>query len=33
MTNITDFTLLELVNKIKKKEISSKEITKAYVDR
>ena len=33
MTNITDFTLIELVNKIKKKEISSKEITKAYVDR
>ena len=33
MTNITDFTLVELVNKIKKKEISSKEITKAYVDR
>ena len=33
MTDIIDFTLVELVNKIKKKEISSKEITKAYVDR
>ena len=33
MTNIIDLTLVELVNKIKKKEISSKEITKAYVDR
>ena len=33
MSNIIDLTLVELVNKIKKKEISSKEITSAYVDR
>ena len=33
MSDITNFTLVELVNKIKKKEISSKEITTAYVNR
>ena len=33
MTNITDLTLSELVNKVKKKDVSSKEITTAYVDR
>ncbi len=33
MTNITDLTLVELVNKIKKKDVSSKEITTAYVTR
>ncbi len=33
MTNITDLTLVELVNKVKKKELSSKEITTAYVNR
>ncbi len=33
MTNITDLTLTELVNKIKKKEVSSREITNAYVNR
>ena len=33
MSNIIDLTLVELVNKVKKKEISSKEITSAYVDR
>ena len=33
MTNITDLTLAELVNKVKKKDVSSKEITTAYVDR
>ena len=33
MTNIIDLTLVELVSKIKKKEISSKEITSAYVER
>ncbi len=33
MSNITDLTLVELVSKIKKKEISSKEITSAYVER
>ncbi len=33
MADIIDFTLAELVNKIKKKEISSKEITSAYIDR
>ena len=33
MSNIIDLTLVELVNKIKKKEISSKEVTTAYVDR
>jgi len=33
MSNIIDLTLVELVNKIKKKEISAKEITKTYVER
>ena len=33
MTNITDLTLSELVNKVKKKEVSSKEITTTYVNR
>ena len=33
MTNITDLTLVELVNKVKKKDVSSKEITTAYVNR
>ena len=33
MSNIIDLTLVELVNKIKKKKISSKEVTTAYVDR
>ena len=33
MTNITDLTLAELVNKVKKKDVSSKEITTAYVHR
>ena len=33
MSNIIDLTLVELVDKIKKKEISSKEVTAAYVDR
>ena len=33
MTNITDLTLAELVNKVKKKEVSSREITNAYVNR
>ena len=33
MTDIIDLTLVELVDKIKKKEISSKEVTAAYVDR
>ena len=33
MSNIIDLTLVELINKIKKKEISSKEVTTAYVDR
>ncbi len=33
MTDIIDLTLVELVNKIKKKEISSKELTTAYVER
>ena len=33
MSNITDLTLVELVDKIKKKEVSSKEATLAYVDR
>ena len=33
MSNIIDLTLVELVNQIKKKEISSKEVTTAYVDR
>ena len=33
MPDIIDLTLVELVDKIKKKEISSKEVTSAYVDR
>ena len=33
MSNILDFTLVNLVEKIKKKDLSSKEITKAYVER
>ena len=33
MTNIIDLTLDELANKIKSKEISSTEVTSAYVDR
>lgn len=33
MANITDLTLSELVNKVKKKEVSSKEIATAYVNR
>ena len=33
MSNIIDFKLFELVEKIKKKEISSKEVTKVFIDR
>jgi len=33
MSDIIDLTLVELVSKIKKKEISSKELTTAYVER
>ncbi len=33
MNEILDLSLVELVEKIKKKKISSKEITKAYVYR
>ena len=33
MSNILDFTLVDLVEKIKKKDLSSNEITKAYVER
>ena len=33
MSEILDLSLVELVEKIKKKKLSSKEITKAYVDR
>ncbi len=33
MSNIIDLKLFELVEKIKKKEISSKEVTKAFIDR
>ena len=33
MTNLIDFTLNELVNKIKSKEISSKDVTSAYIER
>ena len=33
MSNILDLTLVDLVDKIKKKDLSSKEITKAYVER
>ena len=31
MTNITELTLIKLIEKIKKKELSSKEITKAFI--
>ena len=33
MSNILDLTLVDLVESIKKKEISSKEITKTYIER
>ena len=33
MANVIDLTLSDLVNKVKSKEISSKEITSAYIDR
>ena len=33
MSNITDLTLIELCNKIRNKELTSTEITKAYIDR
>ena len=33
MTNLIDLTLSELLKKIKSKEISSKEITTAYIER
>ena len=33
MANLIDLTLSDLVNKVKSKEISSKEITSAYIDR
>ena len=33
MTNLIDFTLNELVIKIKSKEISSKDVTSAYIER
>ena len=33
MPDIIDLTLVELIDKIKKKEISSKEVTSAYIDR
>ena len=33
MTNIIDLNLNELVEKIKKKEISSSEATKTFIDR
>ena len=33
MSNITDLTLVDLVGKVKKKDLSSKEITKSYVER
>ena len=33
MSDIIDLTLVELIEKIKKKEVSSKEVTVAYVDR
>ena len=33
MTNITELTLIKLIEKIKKKELSSKEITKAFIDK
>ena len=33
MYSIVDFTLVELIDKIKNKEVSSKEITNAYIER
>ena len=33
MTSIVDLTLVELIDKIKKKEVSSKETTNAYIER
>ena len=33
MTNINDFKLFELVEKVKKKELSSKEVTSAFIER
>ena len=33
MSDIINFTLSALINKIKKKELSSQEITKAYIER
>ena len=33
MSNILDFTLVDLVERIKKKDLSSKEITKTYIKR
>ncbi len=33
MSNIVDLTLVELIDKIKKKEVSSKETTNAYIER
>ena len=33
MSNILDLTLVDLVEKVKKKDLSSKEITKVYVER
>ena len=33
MTNITDLKLVELVDKIKKKELSSTEVTIAFIER
>ena len=33
MNDILDLSLVELVTKVKKKELSSKEITKTYVER
>ena len=33
MSNIIDLKLFELVEKIKKKEISSQEVTKSFIDR
>ena len=33
MSNIIDLKLFELVEKIKKKEISSKEVTKAFIEK
>ena len=33
MSNIIDLNLVDLVQKIKKKELSSKEVTNAYVER